>query len=142
MPPNQAIEEERAEAVLAEERQVGGALGRWSPQFLAASGHFRFKPQDNSMCAHCHHHGATVCRRSRVLTAGRRHGQGRPIGMLTAWLLGGEGISQAEHAALKPTLTERQAAREQLKTDGEGRELLNMERAKGLNESSEPEVIV
>ena len=62
--------------------------------------------------------------------------------MLAAWLLGGEGLTQQEHALLKPTLAARQAAREELKNDASVRTLLDMERAKGLHEPSEPEAIV
>ena len=73
----------------------------------------RYKWQDQSLTAHCTQH--KLCRKTRSMKAGKRAGQGRPLGFLVAWLFGSEdeiGCSAAQHESFTPTFDQAISRRE------------------------------
>ena len=83
------------------------------------------------------------CVMTRTSSAGRRPGQGRPLGFLTAWLAAAATHHSKEEHFLKdhyPTLAERQAARASLRDRDGGADLLEQERPLRAGEEKEPEV--
>jgi hypothetical protein len=102
-----------------------------------------------NMNAHCFHdgHQTTTCHTDRLLKEGRRPGQGRPLGMLTAWLLRcHKHSSKKSHQEIKQILmsrvgyTERRDARIWLKNQGRFQTAFALERPKRDGEDSEPEL--
>ena len=94
----------------------------------------------NVIQAHCRRDGHSDCWRERTCAAGRRKGQGRPLGFLTAWLLQGAArISGQEHVhRSRATHAERVAGREHLATlEGSG-QLFDKERERVDGEPEEP----
>ena len=72
-------------------------------------------PGRKEMYAHCpcrEEHGAK-CIKTKTCLEGRKKAQGRPIGFLTAWLMGAcsERLKESTHAKYVPTLEQRRAAR-------------------------------
>ena len=103
----------------------------------------------NAHCSNAAHCTTSHCHTDRVLTDGRRAGQGRPVGFLLAWL-----FEHAEHATknlhqdLKKTLG--QAAGWQKRRDarawaraqgGTCDELFGIERPRHDGEPDEPDTI-
>ena len=71
-------------------------------------------------------------------------GQGRPLGLLAAWLRSAcrtDCESRAEHMAYKPSLQERKDARIAVKELEGAERFLEFERAREEGEPSEPEAI-
>jgi len=72
-----------------------------------------FQPTTGTFVATCGGHHR--CSRTKVVSAGRKKGQGEGIGFLAAWLL--RACDAAAHIALEPrefTQAERQAARDKI----------------------------
>lgn len=89
-------------------------------------------------------HGKCVLTRSLNASTGRRVEQGRPLGLMVAWLAKGAGLpSKAEHWSPEhwPSFTERCTGRAALKALAmpDSVALLAAERAKRPGEASEPE---
>jgi hypothetical protein len=91
--------------------------------------------------ARCDKHGDR-CRLTRSSEPSKRAGaifQGRPLGLLGAWLAAGHHCnSKDEHVAFH-SLDERQAAREIIKLNINGHAMLAREREKRDGEDSEPD---
>ena len=78
-------------------------------------GHLRFNSSNKFLRAHCQEpgHGSTCLRRRTCLESDRSPGQGRPAGMLLAWLaLGADVATKEEHMKLTPSFEKRSAARQ------------------------------
>lgn len=98
--------------------------------------------------AYCNHPDHERCSRERADWEGRRPSQGRPLGLLVAWLEASHNYaSKAEHCefGVHLDLGRRQAARQALQERGLGGELgaarlLSMERPRRAEEVDEPEV--
>lgn len=110
-------------------------------------GTLRFYATRNEFVAHCtHQQGHDRCRLSRSSSAslaGNREGQGRPLGLLVAWLQAAHGFQDGRaHVRMpRPDLATRQAAREFLKTlEGSGA-LLLAERPRRAGEPEEPPTV-
>ena len=94
------------------------------------------------MRAHCSKHDG--CTRQRTVREGSldsSHGQGRPIGLLCAWLASARNYeTKADHMAARvSSLQDRRAARAAfLQKDGAAEFAADHERARGANESEEP----
>ena len=81
------------------------------------------------------------------MRAGKRPGQGPPLGFLVAWMLGDEdelGCSAAEHEAFTPTFAQRREARRVLMHSDNSEWLFNLERPinNDVENCSEPETFV
>ena len=113
-------------------------LKRWDPQAADFhGGFFRQNDKDCSITAHCGFHGAQSCRRNRKYLSGKRPGQGRPVGHLSAWLLAGRGITREEHLTLQLGLAERVHGRALLSQDAAMESLLALEADLGVDEPPE-----
>lgn len=101
------------------------------------NGDIRFNEKGFFRC-HCYDHG-TACRRQRQATSGR-HGAGRPIGHLVAWLRQArEHRDQSDHvAAYAPSKEERMSARTWFVSLAGSQEFLDLERPKQGGEGDEP----
>lgn len=105
--------------------------------------------QHDNLVAHCENPLHGRCVKTKTMKAPKRamqstRGQGRPVGLLAAWLAKGEDASsKQEHwsAERKPTFAERRAARDLVKAmssaDSEG--ILAAETCQAEGEGSEPE---
>ena len=116
-----------------------GPLLKFTPSNEAFAGFIRWNAKDQSLCAHCTFHGAQRCRRTRTVAAGRRSGQGRPLGHLGAWLLAGPELTLQEHTTFRPDRDARVTARSQLHEDDALDALFQFERTPVGEEDSEPE---
>lgn len=107
-----------------------------------SGGNIRFFASNLHFQAKCNApgHGAR-CTKTRTSVAGRKQGQGRPLGFLAAWLARGPTCATApEHAALAEIdVAERKAHRASLRARPEADFLRACERAPKLGEESEPE---
>lgn len=86
-----------------------------------------------------------VCIKTRTANAGRRKGQGRPLGYLGAWLQAaarGDMATKADHMKFMPSLAERRMARAAIARLPEAQRFFDFERSRGEDEASEPEEIV
>lgn len=90
------------------------------------------------------------CRRSRTVRGAARRGimniaQGRPVGLLTSWLLKGaefeDGVAHRKSIDREIPLEERKLAREHFSKQPGASEILKEERAKETNEPDEPDFI-
>ena len=120
---------------------------------LPQGGVLRYYPHNKTVSAICDNPMHDDCRLSRTCVApvalpaskkAKGHGQGRPLGMLTAWLLNCmDHTSQRDHNHdCRPTFQERRKAREYLKgAPGGANFSLLVERPKRSGEDSEPEFI-
>jgi hypothetical protein len=102
--------------------------------------------KQHNATAQCNNPSHGKCVLTRKMTSGRKPGQGRPLGLLAAWLASGaEMSSKEEHWALPawPTLAARKTARAALKAldTPDVRGLLASERAQLSGEESEPDEI-
>lgn len=112
------------------------------------NGSIRYNHKTSNLVAHCSIHSGN-CRRTRTTkpSTGRRSvpGQGRPCGLLSAWLDQARAFSDARsHSnACRPTLEQRRAARtEFMKMPGATAFCQRYERAKREDEADEPDSIV
>ena len=104
---------------------------------LPPHGDIRYNSKGFFRC-HCYTHAS--CRRQRQSTPGR-HGAGRPIGLLIAWLREADQYSsQADHVAAFPASREdRRAARAWFVGLEGSQSFLDLERPKtGLEDDDEP----
>lgn len=102
---------------------------------------------ETSVCAHCTlegHGGPCQCRRTRTLKAGRRAGQGRPLGHLLAWLaLGSEAPDKESHCSMPvPDIGLRRFAREQALGNPANEALFAAEAPVEGDDAAEPEVVI
>lgn len=120
--------------------RVPGAAAERMPQvFLKLErGTLHFQPQNNAVYARCPVCGA---RRTRTCnSSAARPSQGRPLGMLAAWLDAFQCDGQkAEHNLFYPSLAARQAHRRLLAADPESQLFFSLERKLADGEDSEPE---
>lgn len=117
---------------------------------LPGLGSIRYNSRTRVLVAHCDHanHGSHVCKRQRsalkaTRTTFKSLGQGRPLGLLCAWLQDQENhLDQASHVGkMFFTFESRKGARDYLKTiDGADR-FFNFERDQGDDPHSEPDDI-
>jgi hypothetical protein len=119
-------------------------LQRW---VVGAYGELRFDAKGMSITAHCFcpaHFVAGGCRKKRIVkgsTNPSRRAQGRPLGLLTAWLLAADSHStQLEHSRQsRYSYQERSQAREQLlQMVADVGSLLALERPRFQDEGDEP----
>eukprot|EP00971_Amphidinium_carterae_P050449 993618-Amphidinium_carterae.1 len=92
--------------------------------------------------ASCSRAGHGRCVLTRSALPGRRPAQGRPLGLLVAWLGMGHTVATKEQhwdKTLWPAKPAREAAREELQQYAGGLELLACERALGAEEGEEPD---
>ena len=101
------------------------------------NGDIRYNERGFFRC-HCYGHGA-ACRRQRQAKSGR-HGAGRPLGHLLAWLReAGDHSSQQEHvASYAPSKEDRMSARTWFVSLAGSQEFLDLERPKQPGEGDEP----
>ena len=91
----------------------------------------------------CEHH-APDCRRYRTAHAGRKAAQGRPLGLLAAWLHAGcqpAIADRSDHKAWQPTREQRIAGRALVRADPNADLFFAHERPRKEGEDSEPEGI-
>lgn len=139
----------RASAVAARadadrsERQAQPGLDVYDGGTLIATHALKFNPSNNEFYIKCPNPLHQRCVLTRVAHGGRRRAQGRPLGALAAWLVGGMPLESREaHRAFKPTLEARRRARRDLHRP-EQAELLSefegKERPRYDSEGTEPE---
>jgi hypothetical protein len=111
---------------------------------VAPFGELRYNIRFGQMSAVCTMHG-NDCRKTRSCTQAVRSsgssGQGRPLGLLVAWLIDGANHdSRADHFSSVPTLTlaNRQDARQFAMRSPEASDFASFEREKRANEADEP----
>jgi len=94
---------------------------------------------DNFM-AECNMASHLRCTLTRTARPGRRKGQGRPLGLLAAWLLDPDCHEESRSSAqwARPSFDERVFSRTLLAQTENGPELLQHERAAALDEGEEP----
>lgn len=134
------------------------AAAQAMPRALAADfaavfefGIIRYYFSRREFVAHCqspeHGHRCRLSRSSEESLSKRRAGQGRPIGLLGAWLMAGAAdrniSSQWQHTHMRPmpSLSDRQAARMTIAAHAQGAGLLALERPAREGEPDEPETI-
>lgn len=134
-------------------RRVGERVG-WTKREIYKDGRLvgelAFNHVGTNLNAHCHHPAHAVrgnCHTDRLVTGGRRPGQGRPLGFLVAWLLEqGAHEDKESHQQMKSVLgsaagfVQRQQARQWLREQGTFDDLFALERPRRDAEGSEPEV--
>ena len=105
-------------------------------------GSIRYNFRSGNLVAHCAQHAGN-CRRTRTVNVGLRNAaQGRPIGLLAAFLQQADDFPDARrHSAIcRPTLQQRQEARRHFESLAGGRNFADLhEREKRDNEEREPE---
>ena len=156
LPPLAAAQPEMAPPAAAAQPRVEGLAPEPAPSSASGlrmraeltcdfgSGYITFYVSGNFFTATCKAPGHGKCVLSRTAAPGRRPGQGRRLGLLSAWLLQGEHVeTKAAHwnKANWPTRAEREVAREQLAQTALGPDLLEMERDLEAEEPAEPEVV-
>ena len=102
-----------------------------------------------AVCKDPRHHDESECKRVRTINPPARRaltnpGQGRPLGLLVAWLMAGskyETAKQHKNAIGAITKEQKLAARQAFFRDFAGAEMGDLERKKDEGEASEPEVI-
>ena len=103
-------------------------------------GELRFYRKTNNIVAHCSKHIEQDCRRSRTMVANSaRPGQGRPIGLLVAWLQDPDCHEQGRAAT--HSRADRKAAREFYNSLPNAKEFGCHERQREQGECDEPDVI-
>ena len=127
-----------------------GALPRKTPlsEFLVDYGSHEIHYNRNGeyMRAHCSQH--VDCRRQRTVKPSKfafhNRGQGRPIGLLTAWLDSAASFETREdHVKARPApLADRKIGRQKFKGTQEGLDFLKFERDQSQDTESEPEDIL
>lgn len=106
-------------------------------------GELRFHRTTNNIVAFCSAHRDEDCRRSRtVLPNSRRHGQGRPIGLLVSWLMDPESHKTPNAKRFVHPLAARQDARRWFDSLPRSVDFAKNERAVKAGESPEPEKIL
>lgn len=108
-------------------------------------GVLRYYAKTNSAVAHCTRHGGVVCRLTRTMNASRargREGQGRPIGLLCAWLAAAtdpdhDDVEGHRRMQPMPSHAERAEARATVSALPGMRRLLDLGRPRG-DEEDEP----
>jgi hypothetical protein len=113
------------------------------------SGKISFYASDGRFEAVCSRHkfaGYSQCRLTRTATGSdRKKSQGRPFGLLAAWLLNAEAMETKDDHCNRLWLlsslskADRLSARRYLAAQPAGTNLLDCERAKAQNEDSEPD---
>ena len=126
----------------------GGALEAVTLRALPSPcpSELRFSPGPNNVCAHCGHHGPG-CRMTRTLNARQGSSQGRPLGLLTAFLIraGAYASSDLHKDSMRtdpPSFEERRDARVLLQGSDDSQWFLDLERPQQDDESEcEPDDI-
>lgn len=112
-------------------------------------GDIRYNSRTKVLIAHCNKHGLHTCKRQRAATRPERLtlrnlGQGRPLGLLAAWLLEQDKHEdQSSHvsSSIGLDLQARQNGRDYLKKVQGSEGFFGFERPKGDDTQSEPEFI-
>ena len=113
-----------ADAVPPAARPVGGRAGgggRSGEEILridVPGGRLVYYAESQDFKVFCMDAGHLNCEKKRTAKPGIRKGQGRPIGFLLGWLAAADNHEDASSHVhnCKPTLAQRQEAREQFKT--------------------------
>lgn len=128
--------------------RIVGVVGRGAATVILADGRITYYDTKNAFEATCCHpdHGKCVLTRTArgiANTRGRAHAGGRPLGYLAAWLRSASSFDNKaghwSHAALRPSVEARRAARREIATAVGGQDLLSYERPVRPEEQSEPE---
>ena len=110
---------------------------------LECGGIIAYYPASANFVAYCgsddHNDHAVGCRRVRTCTAGRSRAQGRPLGLLAAWLEYLAISREAHMAAPAFSHAERAAARNRLRDNPDAVDLFACERPARDDSDSEPE---
>ena len=108
-------------------------------------GTLRYNARFKTLTAHCECHKEESCRKQRTVVAGRKAGQGRPIGYLLAWLMDGKNHRNASHhgrdADSACNWEQRDRLRTRFLTLPGGCEFAQHERERAADESAEPRKI-
>ena len=119
--------------------------GRATLELEIDGGTLRYYDATGSVVAHCNRHGSHVCRMTRTVRASRhagRKGQGRPLGLLLAWLRAAgdpEHDSAELHKSMEPpSFEDRLEARVLFEADPSAAEWLAIERVPRPDEDVEP----
>ena len=121
-------------------RAAKQADDRWE---VEPNGSVRYNFKAENLVAHCTYHSGN-CRRTRTVrppNSLKNLGQGRPVGLLCAWLERARDYATAkEHSAnCKPTFQERVDARQRFEADADAKAWADTyERAPGDGEQREP----
>ena len=138
---------ERSQRIVSDRRPASG------PDFSVAvteNTELRYNALSARIIAVCKVPNHGDCRRSRTVKGAARRGvlnfsQGRPVGLLTSWLLKGaefeDGVAHRKSIDAGFPLEERKLAREHFSKQPLASEILMEERAKETNEPDEPEFI-
>eukprot|EP00435_Cladocopium_sp_Y103_P037108 s3006_g9.t1 len=119
-------------------------LAESAVQYESHEIHYNFNGE--YMRAHCSQHAD--CRRQRTVKPSKfafhNRGQGRPIGLLTAWLDSAASFpTREDHVKARPApLADRKAGRQKFKGTQEGLDFLKFERDQSQDTESEPEDIL
>lgn len=111
--------------------------------------HYKSNGNFVANCCFGRHCGRPLCKKTRTSTAPTtqraeqlRPAQGRPLGLVCAWLVAqGEFGTKEEHGAFAPTLEQRRDARALLRNIAGAEELFRRERPKRHDEDSEPDLL-
>lgn len=120
-------------------------MGEAEVIFLVPGGHIAYYKKGDRFYGYCDvpSHGK-LCRIERTARAGRRKGQGRPLGLIMAWLAcGGQHDTQKQHLnnGRWQSHADRVAARTALEQIGGSAELLQFEAGYKDGERGEPEEV-
>ena len=137
-PSGAASETGEAEAVASE-----ATSGRVPAEITVDLAHGRITfYRQGFFTATCYAAGHQRCVLTRTALAGRRRSQGRPLGLLAAWLTMGPDVPNKEahwDRSVWPSQAERWAQREVLATVPGGQDLLDQERPQEPGEEIEPD---
>lgn len=128
---------------------AAGSIDRQRPEFVCRipelGGHILFYEKSKLFFAYCGNPGHGRCMRSRTSESSSRAdrvGQGRPLGLLAAWLRGHNLPSKQEHSWDFPDHSARLAARQQWRGRSEAFATLeSLERPRRPGEAEEPDII-
>eukprot|EP00971_Amphidinium_carterae_P025321 499916-Amphidinium_carterae.2 len=113
-------------------------------EVVIGTGAIRFYLNKDELVAYCGQQGHGSCRLSRTCkqsSSSKRPGQGRPLGLLSAWLLR-ECEDADAHKSFKPSLDERKLARGMLNLCPDSDTLVSAERMVRDGEDDEPDVLL
>ena len=141
--------EEVAAVPKAAPRRRPGLRGKADMEIEVEGGVLRYYGNKNAVIAHCERHGHHLCRLTRTLSASMargRAGQGRPVGMLCAWLASADHEdwdAAGLHSRMSPLpdLEARILARSEFNLLPDADAWLALERPVGPEEDEEPEKI-
>ena len=109
-------------------------------------GELRYNPNTHTFRAHCHHPKHMNCSKQRTLRSGKRAGQGRPVGLLVAWLRDQANhdchTSHSQYSAVAGKFDVRLKARQEFAALPNAAWWLSKERAKSADETHDEPTVV